>query len=194
MKDDIIYFDGAGKENLEKVVEVIESKISEGGYRYLVVPTSRGRSLDALIEKGIHNKIKLVAVLIHNGFLPIDKNKLSLEKRDEYRKLGIEVFQGGHSLSGIERSISRKFSGIGPVEIISETLKLFGGDGIKVAVEISVMAADAGLVPTTEEILAAGGSSGGLDTLLSLRSAHMNNFFDLNISKIFAKPLRRKVD
>ena len=77
------------------------------------------------------------------------------------------------------------------MEIIAHTLRLFGGEGIKVAVEVSVMAADAGLIPTNREIIAVGGSGAGADSAIVLKAAHMNNFFDLEIREIIAKPRQR---
>ena len=65
-------------------------------------------------------------------------------------------------------------------------------EGIKVAVEISIMAADAGLIPTDREIIAIGGTGGGADSAVVLRAAHMNNYFDLEIREIIAKPRQRK--
>jgi hypothetical protein len=77
------------------------------------------------------------------------------------------------------------------VELIAHVLRLFGSDGIKVAVEVSVMAADAGLIPTNREIAAVGGTRGGADSAIVLKAAHMNNFFDLEIREIIAKPRQR---
>mgnify|MGYP000088288728 CR=1 FL=1 len=76
------------------------------------------------------------------------------------------------------------------MEIIAHTLRLFGTEGLKVAVEIAIMAADAGLIPTDTEVISVGGSGGGADTALVLKAAHMNNFFDLEIREIIAKPSR----
>jgi len=76
------------------------------------------------------------------------------------------------------------------VEIIAYTLRLFGTDGIKVAVEVSVMAADAGLIPTD-------GKSLPWAKLRRRRlghrpeGRHMNNFFDLEIREILAKPRQK---
>jgi len=104
---------------------------------------------------------------------------------------GIRTLIGSHALSGVGRSISNKFGGVSHVEIIAHTLRLFGGEGIKVAVEVSIMAADAGLIPTDKEVIAVGGSGGGADAAIVLRAAHMNNFFDLEIREIIAKPRQR---
>ena len=85
------------------------------------------------------------------------------------------------------RGISNKFKGVTPVEIIAETLRLFS-QGVKVCVEISIMAADGGLLPTDSEVIAIGGTGNGVDTALVLKPAHMRNFFDLRINEIIAMP------
>jgi hypothetical protein len=73
------------------------------------------------------------------------------------------------------------------VEIIAHTLRRIG-QGIKVAVEISIMAADAALIPTDTEIIAVGGSGRGADAAAVIKPAHMNNFFDIEIREIIAMP------
>jgi hypothetical protein len=59
---------------------------------------------------------------------------------------------------------------------------------MKVAVEIAVMAADAGLVSTRESCISIGGTACGADTAVLLRPAHAQNFFDLKIQEILSKP------
>ena len=63
--------------------------------------------------------------------------------------------------------------------------------GIKVAVEVAIMAADAGLLPTDRKVIAVRGSGGDADTAIVLKAAHMNNFFDLEVRKILGKPRQR---
>jgi hypothetical protein len=93
---------------------------------------------------------------------------------------------GAHALSGLERSVAKKHSGVYPVLLIADTLRLLG-QGTKVAVEVAVMAADAGML-TGKDIISIGGSGGGADTALVLKPAHQNNFFDLRIKEIICKP------
>jgi hypothetical protein len=71
--------------------------------------------------------------------------------------------------------------------IVANTLRLMG-QGLKVAIEISVMAADAGLVPTDEDIIAIGGSGGGADYAIILKPVHSNDFFDLKVKEVLCKP------
>jgi hypothetical protein len=57
-----------------------------------------------------------------------------------------------------------------------------------VAVEVALMAADAGLVSTEEPCLSIGGTGRGADTALLLRPTPAQTFFDLKIMEILAKP------
>jgi hypothetical protein len=59
---------------------------------------------------------------------------------------------------------------------------------MKVVIEITVMAADAGLVRTDEDIIAIGGSGRGADTAVVLKPVNSNDFFDLKIKEILCKP------
>jgi hypothetical protein len=91
-----------------------------------------------------------------------------------------------HALSGVERSIAKKHSGAYPVLIMADTLRLFG-QGTKVAVEVAVMAADAGAL-SGNDIISIGGSGRGADAALVLKPAHQNNLFDMRIREIICKP------
>jgi len=50
------------------------------------------------------------------------------------------------------------------------------------------MAADAGFIPTSEPCISVGGAGRGADTAILLKPAHAQNFFDLRIIEILAKP------
>ena len=188
---EILYFDRPGRENTAGLAEAVRERARDLGIEYVVVASNSGetalRLWDAL--KGMGGA--LVSVTEHAGYAGGDSTPLSEEKRKEQESKGIKVLVGSHALSGVGRSITKKFGGISHVEIIAYTLRQFGGEGIKVAVEVAVMAADAGLIPTDREIIAVGGSGGGADTAIVLKAAHMNNFFDLEIREIIAKPRQR---
>lgn len=183
----ITYFDEPGQANTPAVVEKIRKRIDSGGVSRVVVASNSGETAlairDALEGSGAH----VVCVTEHSGFDGGDEIRLKDEYAEKLRVRGVPVLICSHALSGVGRSISKKFGGVTPVEVIAYTLRLFG-QGTKVAVEVAVMAADAGLVPTDEDVLAVGGSSRGADTALVLRPAHMNNFFDMRIREILCKP------
>jgi hypothetical protein len=59
---------------------------------------------------------------------------------------------------------------------------------MKVVVEIAVMAADAGLVRTDEEVIVIAGSGRGADYAVTLIPVYSNDFFDLKVKEILCKP------
>jgi uncharacterized protein len=187
----IVYFDRPGRANTAEVVQAVRARIEELGLSHLVVASNSGDTALAFHEGLAGLGVTLVAVTEHAGFNGGDAGSMADARRAELEARGVKVLTCAHALSGIERSISRKLGGISRVEVVAHTLRLMG-EGVKVAVEVAVMAADAGLAPTDREIVAVGGSGGGADVALVLRAAHMNNFFDLEIREILAKPRQRK--
>jgi len=75
----------------------------------------------------------------------------------------------------------------GTGDIIASTLGIFGR-GMKVACEISAMAADAGLVRCDEDIIAIAGTHAGADVAVVLQPANAHRFFDTRIKEIICKP------
>jgi hypothetical protein len=189
---EIAYFDRPGPDNTDAVVEAVKGRCKELGIRHVVVASDSGATALKVWEALRGTGVMLVSVPEHAGYAGGDAASLSADQRKEQEAKGIEVLVCAHALSGVERSITNKLGGISRVEIVAHTLRRFAGEGIKVAVEVAVMAADAGLVPTDQEIIAVGGTGGGADSAIVLKAAHMNNFFDLEIREIIAKPRQRR--
>ena len=98
--------------------------------------------------------------------------------------MGAKFLTATHTLMGnVEAAIKERFGGLPPVELIAYTLYLFS-QGTKVAVEVAVMAADAGLIPVDEDVI----SVAGTDTALVLRPAYSTDFFTLKVREVLAMP------
>lgn len=100
---------------------------------------------------------------------------------------GAKLYTGTHALSSVERAIRKNFGTIQPLELIANTLRLMG-EGTKVCVGITLMAADAGLIPVNRDIVAIAGATRGADTALRIKPANTSRFFDLKIREVIAKP------
>jgi hypothetical protein len=183
MEKKIEYFENPGIENTDRLIEVVKERAEELGIKTMVVASVSGES--SLKLSNAIPDVKIISITHHAGFRGGDELELNPEYQEELEKRGIPVYVGTHALSGVGRGISNKFGGATPVEIIAETLRMFS-QGVKVCVEISIMAADAGLIPTDEEIIAIGGTARGVDSALVLKSAHMSNFFELRVREIIA--------
>jgi hypothetical protein len=174
------------------LIKAVRQRIKELRIKHVVVASDSGETGIRFWKTLKDLKITLVSVTEHAGYGGGDAASLGQKKRGQMEAMGIKVLTCAHALSGLERSIADKFGGVGPTEIIAHTLRRFGSEGLKVAVEVAVMAADSGLVPTNREIIACGGSYPGADAAIVLQAAHMNNFFDIEIREIIAKPRQRK--
>jgi hypothetical protein len=179
-----MYFNTKGKENTNSTIDLALKTAVKRGIKHIVVASSKGGTAKLLKND---DGINIVAVTHANGYPEPGKNELTEEARKELQSLGIKVLTTSHVLSGAERGISKVFGGVSPVEIIAQTLRMFG-QGTKVCVEVVVMALDAGLIPFGEPIIAIGGSGHGADTALILTPSHASSIFDVKIHQVICKP------
>ncbi len=73
---------------------------------------------------------------------------------------------------------------------MAESLRTLFCPGVKVAVECTIMASDAGLI-SNDKTIAVGGNGekgGGSDTAIVALPSYSDNFFDFRILEIIAKP------
>ncbi|MGE5631006.1 MAG: pyruvate kinase alpha/beta domain-containing protein [Caulobacteraceae bacterium] len=178
-----MYWDGAGKEYTEKTIDLALKTAKEKGIKHIVVASNTGSTAKLLENCGLN----VVCVTHANGFKEPGENEMDSKMRKELESKGVRVMTGTHVLSGAERGLSSKFGGIYPLEIMSNTLRMFG-QGIKVCVEISVMALDAGMIPHGECIIAIGGTNRGADSAVILKPAHARDILKTKIEEIICKP------
>ena len=179
-----MYFEHKGKANTEKTLELACARGRELGLNEVVVATTTGKT--AYQALALFGGFNITAVSYHCGFKEPFKTVLPSEVRQDLTAKGVRVVVATHALSGVERSLANKFQGIYPVLLIADTLRLFG-QGTKVAVEVSIMAADAGVL-SGNDIIAIGGSARGADAALVVKPANQSDLFDLRIREVICKP------
>ena len=179
-----MYFDRPGKENTTETLALAHKRACDLGIREVVVASSKGVTALEALERfaGFH----LVVVTYHCGFTEPFKQILSANVKAELEQKGARVVCATHALSGVERSLAKKHGGIYPALIMADTLRLFG-QGVKVAVEVAIMAADAGTL-SGADIIAVGGSGRGADSALVLKPANQSDLYDMRIREIICKP------
>jgi hypothetical protein len=179
------YFEKPGKENTEAVLERVKEYVAAENIGNIVIASSTGETgaKAAKMLKGVN----VVVVTHHHGFFQVGKSELNPEFEKEILSNGGRVFTGTHALSSAERAIRKTYGTLEPLELIADTLRLMG-EGVKVCVEITLMAADAGLIPMDQDVVAVGGTGSGADTALRIKPANAARFFDLRIREVVAKP------
>ena len=180
-----VYFEKPGPGNTARTLEVARQRADELGIRTVLVASTRG-------ETGVQAAQQLrgydVVVVSHaTGFAGPNTQELTEENRAAIEAAGAKILTCQHAFGGIGRAVRKKWGTYATDEIVAQTLRIFG-EGLKVCVEMALMAADAGLVKVGQPCIAIAGTGRGADTAVVLAPAHVQQFFDLQVMEILAKP------
>jgi len=193
MNRSIFYFNQPGAGNTDDIVEIVYKRLKGGDIKSVVVASSSGVT-GLKFAKKMAKETNLVIVSSHPGYSAPGVWNFDLNILKELESMGSKVVKQSHILSGLERSISNKFSGASHTEVLAEALRCLLGVGMKVAIECAIMAADSGAIPI-DKTIAVGGTSTekgrGADCAIVVWPSHFNNFFDFRILEILAKPFSR---
>jgi hypothetical protein len=180
-----VYFDSPGAEHTGETLRLAKARAEELGIEKIVVASTIG---DTGVKAAKEFKGYKVVVVSHAaGFKTPGAQELTSENKQKIEKLGAEIFTGAHAFGGISHAVRRTFNTHVLGDFMANTLRVFG-QGMKVAIEISLMAADAGLVSPDEEVIAIGGTARGADTAIVVKPAHAHDAFSLRVKEIICKP------
>jgi hypothetical protein len=180
-----VLFDSAGPHNTERTLALALQRARDLGIRHIVVATTTGATGARAAE--LFQGLSVVAVTHSTGFKEPNAQELLPEHRERILALGGQILTCQHAFGGLARAVRRKLGTYQLDEIVAFVLRMFG-QGTKVACEITAMAADAGLVPAGQEIIAIGGTGRGADTAVVLRAANAQDLFDLRVLEVLCKP------
>jgi hypothetical protein len=189
----IQYFDAPGEENTQDAARFAVERAQELGIKKIVVASTSGETALAFLDAMGGTSLELIVVTHVVGFSEPGVWEFSQKALAILQSRGARIVTGTHALSGLERAISRssKLGGSSRTEAIAEALRRIVAVGLKVAVECVLIAADQGAVGVDEEVIAAGGTWSGADTVCVIRPAHTASFFDLQVREIVAMPRDR---
>ncbi|MEE9612873.1 MAG: pyruvate kinase alpha/beta domain-containing protein [Desulfatiglandales bacterium] len=180
-----VYFDQPGPANTNRTLEIVQSRASELGINTILVATTQGNT--GLLATERFHGLNTVVVTHSTGFKEPNSQELTTENRAAIERAGGKILTAMHALGGLNRAVRIKLGTYQLDEVIAFVLRTLG-QGFKVCVEISLMAADAGLVRTGEPCIAIGGTGRGVDTAVVLSPANGQTFFDIRIHEIMCKP------
>ena len=182
------YFSQAGSANTEQTLALAYARARALRIDRALVATTSGAT--AIRAAQVFGGMRVIAVTHSTGFSKPDEQQLTPENRAAIDSAGGQVLTCQHALGGVNRAVRKKLATYQLDEIIAYTLRIFG-QGIKVVAEMSLMAADAGLVRTDVPVLAVAGSGRGADTAAILLPTNAQTFFDLQILEIICRPSPR---
>lgn len=187
MELETLVFDQGGKHNTDATLQIARERALALGIRQVVVASTHGYTARKAHEVFGPGGIQVIAVTICHGW-ESEGWVMSAQERAALQELGVVVHTGVHALGdGVGSAFSDKHGGRTPAEIVRETLYRFS-QGMKVAVECLLMAADAGLLDVSREVIAIGGTGEGADTAIVCKPAYPRTFHELEIREVLAKP------
>jgi len=197
-----VYFEKPGKEHTEETLKIALKAAKERKIETVVISSTTGWTALKALEVFDGSGLQLVFVTHQTGYrapgvqLMPDETRRKLEDAGAIVITSTDVLTGGVDV-GISRQRppkeapleARLPSIVPPIStVIAHVLRLFS-QGVKVCVEIAMMAADAGTIPIDKPIVAVAGSHAGSDTAMVITPATSNSIRDLKIHEILAKPL-----
>ena len=143
---EVVYFERPGKHNTDDVINLVSQTLKRTGIDTVIIASNSGETAAKAIARWSGACKNIVVVTSHAGFS--GEGELDMDSAMEGRLLqsGARLVRASHVLSGLERSFSKKFQGLSRAEVVSETLRALFGQGLKVCVEIAIMAADSGAI------------------------------------------------
>lgn len=177
MKVQTVYFDMPGKKNTKDTIKIAIKRAEELGIKTIIFSSSGG-----FTAKHALNVIKEGTQLIVVGF----PDRFPKELKNELESKGHKVlFPSDYTFDH--------------PEFAWELLRRFG-EGMKVAVQVVLMATEAGMVSEGEEVIALGGTGtreypegGGVDLAIVMEAVKGENFFKITLPPYEKKMKGRKI-
>jgi hypothetical protein len=163
MKRTIEYFEERGRANTERTLELACQYARQAGIKSIVLASTRGYTAGKALE--VCPDLNLIAV-------GIGRDRFPEQEIERFQQVGSVIF-------------SREVESDYPSDMQSAFRRF--GQGTKVAVQVVVLAVQAGLVDEGETVVGIGGSSRGADTALVIEASW--GYPDIEISEILCKPL-----
>ena len=184
----ITYFEQQGNDYTDELIKAVKDKLdSSSDIKRILIASSTGESALKLNGALDDMDVEIINVTHHMGFSDENKADITDDMIKKLEDVGIKTHIGAHAFSGAARGVTNKYGGYSPLDVVADTLRMFS-HGVKVAAEISIMAADAGLVPVGEKIIAIGGRGHGVDTAVILTPVNAKDLFNMQFHEIIAMP------
>jgi hypothetical protein len=190
-----VYFEDAGKHNTDRVAEAVVRRLAEGDIRAVVVSSTTGYTARTFADalQG-HDDVTLISVaeaaLIREW--GSEYPTLTPDTKEDLERRGVIVADKVSYVFHNSPFDYSKWQVPTPEEIVRETLYAFG-QGLKVAVEVVLIAVTMGLLPY-QDVIAVGGTHRGVDTAIVMNATYPNHIFSqdaakrLRIHEVLCKP------
>ena len=184
MEEKITYFKNSGLNNTKITLKLAYDRAITRNIKHVVLASTRGYTAQKALEIFRNSDIHLVAIPHQHGSIEGDLFNPSIRK--EFEEAGHTVYISTHLFSTL------RFWNVSQVPgTFSNALYRFC-QGMKVCVEITLMASNGGIIPLDNDVIAIGGTDIGADTAILLSPSTSYDLDKLIIKEIICKPLYSK--
>jgi len=180
MKKEITYYETTNQDHTLETFALVEQRLVANGIKKLVLASTTGRTALNAMKYFAGKDISLVVIPHQYGFSS-DENLFPEDTVKTLRENGHEVHFGTMLFH------TDKLYGSSIPSVIANFLRCFS-EGVKVCYEITLMAADGGLIKNGESVIAIAGTATNADTALLMQAASTRSLGKLRINEIICKP------
>ncbi|MBE3089739.1 MAG: hypothetical protein IMZ52_06155 [Actinobacteria bacterium] len=181
MEEKIVYFEKPGKENTAEVIKLVLERAKLRDINRIVMASTRGFTvksfLDAVEGKGIDLVVVPWQFGLRDGGNPFPQELVNeLREKKHLVHFGTMLFH------------TDSLYGTNTPKALADILRIFG-QGMKVCVEITMMACDGGCIKMGEKVIVVAGTGGGADCAVVATAASSTKVTSLRINEIICKPI-----
>ena len=179
MKEEITYFTEIGIVNTDETLRIVKEKALKTGIKTIIVASTRGHTIKKALEIFEGSKTRFSVV---GG-----------PKKDFSSDLYEELIEGGH------RVIFDEDYSFSYPDIAWRILRGFS-EGMKVCIEMTLIATNMDYLPVGEEVIAVAGTGkvdfpegGGADTAIVIEGVKSKEYFETTLTELERKKKGRRI-
>lgn len=180
MKKEITYYDTINQDHTLETFALVEKTIAKTGVKKIVLASTTGHTALRAMDYFSDKDISLIVIPHQYGFSS-EENLFPSDTVKTLRKNGHDI----HFATMLFHT--DKLYGSNSATTIANFLRSFS-EGVKVCYEITLMAADGGLVKSGEFVIVIAGTGANSDTALLMQAATTRNLEKLRVNEIICKP------
>lgn len=179
MESTIVYYESPGPDNTDETLDLAVNAVAVYDLTQIVVASRTGETAMALMERLADTGIRMVAVTPQFGYA--DEHEFDWTLIPAIR-------DAGHAFhAGTMPFHTDAFHGCSAPKRMGDVLRVFS-QGVQVCVEITMMAADGGLLNCDERAVVVAGTGRGADTAIVVTPASSAKLERLRVHEILCKP------
>ncbi len=184
MEEKIVYFEEPGMANTESTLSLAIERAKARGIKKIILASTRGDTAKVLAQRLVGTGVRMVVVPHQYGFGPAGQRFP--------QALVAELASQGHVVYfGTMLFHTDGFFATNEPRLMANLLRTFC-QGMKVCVEILLMAANGGQVAPGEHVVVVSGTGRGADTAVVAIAATTTALSDFHVTEIICKPLQTK--